>query len=201
MWSVFFDASPLHHQVPSTPQLCGSRGTVVSGTAFLNTIVTVLSGQGAQRWRAGRCTQASVRPVPPGPEPQGAKARPTPPGAPAGLRGLRPRTGALGPPAWGHTAASISRLGPEIIRTDAVCSSTLSPASILPRLRNLSAGHLERPTFGAAGHGSARSPALRQGRARLRRCGAGRFWREKRCTWIPVVARKGRTGEKRRLVR
>lgn len=99
----------------------------------------MLSGQGAQRWRAGRCTQASVRPVPPGPEPQGAKARPTPPGAPAGLRGLRPRTGALGPPAWGHTAASISRLVPEIIRTDAVCSSTLSPAGILPRLRNLSA--------------------------------------------------------------
>ncbi|OWK17561.1 CHEK1 [Cervus elaphus hippelaphus] len=34
--------------------------------------------------------------------------------------------------------------------------------------------------------------ALRQGSARLRQCDATKFWREKPCIWIPVVAGKGR---------
>lgn len=42
--------------------------------------------------------------------------------------------------------------------------------------------------------------ALRQGSARLRQCDATKFWREKPCIWIPVVAGKGRPGEEGRPV-
>ncbi|PNJ75307.1 CHEK1 isoform 16 [Pongo abelii] len=50
-------------------------------------------------------------------------------------------------------------------------------------------------TFRGAGHGNARCLALRRGCASLRQRDASKFWREKRCIWIPAVVGKGQSAE------
>lgn len=65
---------------------------------------------------------------------------------------------------------------------------------------NLSASVLESPTFREARPGNARCLALRHGCASLRQRDASKFWREKRCIWIPAVVGKGQSGEQGRPV-
>jgi hypothetical protein len=62
------------------------------------------------------------------------------------------------------------------------------------------AGLPEPLIFRAVGRGNARRPALRQECAGLRQSDASKFWREKLCIWVPVVASKGQSGEEVRQV-
>lgn len=88
-----------------------------------------------------------------------------------------------------------TRWGAESFRRGAFGSQHLLPGTQLQPV-----GRQGRPPAAAKlpnfTNRKARLLALRQGRARLRQCDATQFWREKRCTWIPAVAGRGRPGEK-----
>lgn len=194
VWPVF-DASRSHHKVPfilnrinSRQLFPASRLQFYLGRALKSlkqllwrVLLITLPGHGARcsgvRWRAAS---------PAGPLSPGARGRVT------GRVPLR---------VWAWRSFA----------TDAVRSSKTSSARISSRFQsNPGPAGLRRhggPTLapGAANlqirrAGNAHLSALRQGSARLRQCDASKFWREKPCIWIPVVAGKGRPGEEGRPV-
>lgn len=165
--------------IPTLPQ-------TASGASLRMPSPPITEGPGFPAAAARRVPFALPEPGParPSPAPRGQPDRDPAQSCPAAAQGLRD-AGAT------HDASGLGGLA----RARAAAHTAFRPhrSSAAPS----EASAPGRPPFPAsASRGrKARSPALRPGRARLRQCGAGRFWREKCCLWIPVAAGRGRPGE------